>query len=548
MFIRFFNLDLHVSVIEDIKTIWKDILPNVIIDDWSISGHSKLFPHFREHCNTAINETNWKRFDETMVKHFQFLYDSMLSTYDGFIVTHTPIFIMLFEKYNKPIFVINSCRYNQPMCWNKNRFMIDKFHQCLKRLDAKNLLTFIHNNAADEIFFKKNVTLIHQQYYIPSLCSYTNWTYPHTTIPIYDNILVDDPFNIVNIHSPLIRKPHSYKYSEIYKYKAVIIIPRELSYMTFFEYIQTGIPIIIPSKEYLTQLLQDNKIRLGTLLDYNLMSENIMEWLEYADYYQEDIKHILHYFDNLKHLEQILSDSKTYDNTLNIKYITLRKDIIYRRWKYIWHYRYQPFISTHFWENHFGVVKTIPNHNNNYTIVFTTPQSSQIINQCIDDKRCNIILMVGELMDHVPTHEKIKIVPIGFESNYTNIIFKQFWSSKSFIKTIDLCDRYNFKMPRKHSFKNTIHFSYVTDKIQLYKSLEKCRFAIVLPKEDPHYFYECILHRCIPIITTNLKYSGFPCIPIIDDKDWCSPLFNKYYDSINWDDIHKLLICDSYVF
>ena len=281
MSIRFFNLDLHVSVIEDIKTIWKEILPDVIIDDWSISGHSKLFQHFRSHDNNAINQDNWRFFDESIVKNFHILYDTMMSKYDGFIVTHTPVFVMLFEKYNKPIFVINSCRYNQPYCWSKNRFLIDIYHKCLQRLDAKNLLTMIHNNHADEWFFQKNVKLIHRQYYIPSLCNYINWKYPHTTVPIFDNILLDDPFNIIkNKTLNLIRKPQTYEYSEIYKYRAVIVVPRELSYMTFFEYIESGIPIIMPSKQYFIQLIKDKKVHLGTLSHYNLTSsEDIFEWI-----------------------------------------------------------------------------------------------------------------------------------------------------------------------------------------------------------------------------------------------------------------------------
>jgi hypothetical protein len=42
----------------------------------------------------------------------------MLSKYDGFIVTHTPVFARLFERFEKPVILVNSCRYDQPFMYN----------------------------------------------------------------------------------------------------------------------------------------------------------------------------------------------------------------------------------------------------------------------------------------------------------------------------------------------------------------------------------------------------------------------------------------------
>ena len=41
--------------------------------------------------------------------------------YDGFVVTHSPVLCRLFERFNKPIILVNSCRYDQPYCWNHNQ-------------------------------------------------------------------------------------------------------------------------------------------------------------------------------------------------------------------------------------------------------------------------------------------------------------------------------------------------------------------------------------------------------------------------------------------
>jgi hypothetical protein len=562
MTLRFFNIDLHVSVIEDIKMIWRDIFPEVVIDDWSISGHSRLFQHFREHNNEVICQENWRYFDEIMISKFHLLYDTMLSKYDGFIVTHTPIFVMLFEKYNKPIFVINSCRYNQPFCWNKNRYMMDKFHNCLERLDSKNLLTMIHNNKADEWFFRKNVTLKHLQYNIPSLCSYIEWKCPEknvggddprSSLCLYENVLIDDPYHIIGNIPNSVFKPSSYTYQEIYKYKAVIVIPRELSYMTFTEYIYAGIPIILPSKSLIKKWIQQDTIRLGTLLHYNLSTtEDIMEWLEYADYYQEDMQSVLRYFDSLTHLNEILNDKNTFDNKRNLELSFTRKNIIYRRWRYIWHYRFRFLITKDFWTTHFGVVVSIPSGQDKYTIVFMEPPSKDILETCVCDDRCVFILMVGHVdLDYLQANQKVQIIPIGFRNDYPTSFYECIWMSGSFTKTIDLFDKYNFKMPRKHSFKTTVHFSGFGDNEEY---LKKSRFAIVLKDKDivdSHFFYECLLYRCIPVFVTDKEYLGyvrFPCIQMITNNDWSQKLFNKYYDSVDWENVHKLLMRDSYIF
>ena len=41
--------------------------------------------------------------------------------YDGFVVTHSPVLCRLFERFNKPIILVNSCRYDQPYCHNHNQ-------------------------------------------------------------------------------------------------------------------------------------------------------------------------------------------------------------------------------------------------------------------------------------------------------------------------------------------------------------------------------------------------------------------------------------------
>jgi len=113
--LRLLNIDLHISVISDVMYILKDIYgDDVEITNHSISGHNWVFdrPTARPEI---VNQFTWKRIDEDMINKFAEHYESYCNQFDGFIVTHTPIFALLYEKFNKPVIVVNSCRYEQPL-------------------------------------------------------------------------------------------------------------------------------------------------------------------------------------------------------------------------------------------------------------------------------------------------------------------------------------------------------------------------------------------------------------------------------------------------
>ena len=170
---RFFNLDLHIAVIADVKDILKRLYGDaVVIDDWSISGHTWVF-HKPPTRVKVVNGDTWKHLDTAMVKQFIDTYASHLSTYDGFIVTHTPVFCRLFEPFGKPIIMVNSCRYDQPYCMPNyyNAIELDALNQCLQRLHRNGQLIAISNNLADRdyLYLATGIPSDH----IPSLCIYT---------------------------------------------------------------------------------------------------------------------------------------------------------------------------------------------------------------------------------------------------------------------------------------------------------------------------------------------------------------------------------------
>jgi hypothetical protein len=76
--IKLFNLDLHISVIEDLKYILKDIYNDKIeITDWSLSGHSWIFNKNITNVK-IINQNTWKDINENMIEDFIIEYYNFL--------------------------------------------------------------------------------------------------------------------------------------------------------------------------------------------------------------------------------------------------------------------------------------------------------------------------------------------------------------------------------------------------------------------------------------------------------------------------------------
>ena len=109
--LRFFNLDLHISVIADVRYIFEQQGHEVV--DWSISGHTWVFGRERTVVD-IVNQDTWANLSPEMCNQFYDRYKDFLNQFDGFIVTHSPAFALLYEKCNKPIIIVNSTRYEQP--------------------------------------------------------------------------------------------------------------------------------------------------------------------------------------------------------------------------------------------------------------------------------------------------------------------------------------------------------------------------------------------------------------------------------------------------
>ena len=351
---KFFNIDLHISVIADIKKIFTDLGHEV--DDWSLSGHAWVFGRQRKHID-IINHTNWTSIDEKMCDAFYDRYSKELQKYDGFIVTHTPCLSMLYKKFDKPIIVVCSTRYEQPFFSNMIKWK--KFNNYLIEGADRGKIILLANNKYDkrytELFLNREVKLI------PSICDYTDSKYTGKNSKfLYSSKF--KPQEVLKRNELLTDKNEElapgYSWKELFSYSGIVHIPYNASTMSIFEQYTANVPLFFPTLEFLSFLrgkyysqgvmseLSWNQVFslsshsvIGPMFDdpNNYLDNNKMnEWTKLSDFYDaENMPHI-QYFKSFEHLNYLLktSDLEKISKNMQEHNIT-RKMEIYKKWQQV---------------------------------------------------------------------------------------------------------------------------------------------------------------------------------------------------------------------
>lgn len=304
---RLFCMDLHISVIADFKS----ANPDIEVVDWCLSGHAWVMKR-KQDVPEHIHPHSWRDLNMDMIQKFQQTYDSFLRQFDGFIVCHVPAFAMIYEKYNRPILWINSCRYDIPFCWNKRMDMLQEYHNCLHRLHTKGLLTIISNNLADQAYTCAGTGI--QPQYIPSLCLYTKSQYTPTkpTFLCYNGTFGDHP--LLTYKKQL---PQPYEWKDITSFRGIINDPYEVSLMSCFEQFTAGCPMFFPSKSYWKSNcnIQSMYAYWGkTRPDYLKQFDDLSWWIDHADMYSVFQSPNTYYYDSKEHLFELLHNFEYVDD------------------------------------------------------------------------------------------------------------------------------------------------------------------------------------------------------------------------------------------
>lgn len=280
---NFFNIDCHVSVIADIKNIFESL--GHTVESWSLSGHRWVF-NLPECKSPIINSANWKNLDEKMAEDFYAIHKNELDKYDAFICTHHVHFLKFFEKFNKPIIVIASTRYEYPFINDPSR--LSWLEDSLK--NNKNIIK-VANNQFDQKYCEN--FLENKWEWIPSLCDYTNAKYN----PALGKSVLFSKFDIQRSEKIAHQNELGrYTWEELYSYDSIIHFPYNVSTMSIFEQYQAGVPLNFPSLDFALNLINSGVNVFSEIVFPNNLRDrqasNFLnkEWLSYSDFYNGTIK------------------------------------------------------------------------------------------------------------------------------------------------------------------------------------------------------------------------------------------------------------------
>ena len=335
---HFFNLDLHIGVIGDIRQIFTALGHEVT--DWTISGHAWVLGRKQDHVQ-VVNQHTWRNLTPGMCDEFYTRYKNELNRYDAFIVTHTPCFSMLYERWNKPIICVASTRYEAPFTGRPEAWL--QFNDYLRRKIDSRMLIPVANNKYDAAYAEHFAQREWQV--IPSLCNYTGARYTGerkeslyvSKFPLPRNVagLVDKSeafkrsllqrvMQKAGIGSPR----QGYGWQEISQFKCAVAIPYNASIMSIFEMYAAGMPMLFPTKRFAMELYREHRQNgVFSELSYNQVFrmpsgstipnalpdpndydavDGMMQWIALSDFYDEaNLAHLV-YFDSFDELGEKL--------------------------------------------------------------------------------------------------------------------------------------------------------------------------------------------------------------------------------------------------
>jgi len=247
---NFFNIDMHISVVNDLKWIFKRL--GHTIDDVCISGHAFVLNRKQavvdylmpDSINTMIEAGNYDRFWNENKDE--------LDKYDGYICCYPPMFAMLYQT-SKPIIVQIPIRFDHMMYHSPK--LINELIESLKRPNV----ILIANNKFDkyyaELFIGKEVT------HIPSLCEYSKERYN----PINKTSLYFSSNPVSELSNTAIKKEVALQAGYTWKHRAeflsAIHLPYQISTMSIFELYSECVPMFFPSIELMWIL---NRVYVST--------------------------------------------------------------------------------------------------------------------------------------------------------------------------------------------------------------------------------------------------------------------------------------------
>lgn len=318
---KLFNIDLHISVIEDIKTILQDLGHQV--DSVNMSGHNWVFGRQRQ----SIPELeDWRNINQKTCDEFYKRWKWLGDTYDGFITCYPPLFSLLFENFGKPIYAVVATRYEHP--FSAKPESLQWLNDGLIRMIDNGQLIPIANNKFDQWYCQE--FLLREFKYIPSLCSYTGANYNPKNSPIVSSRGYIEGLKHVSDLG-------AHKWDNLYSHQCIIQIPYNTSLMSIFEQYTANVPILVPTMDFglrksgLTGFMSE-VIFTPSCIDFDLTQLKEKASL-LSDFYDPEVMPYINQFDSYTELLDLINELDFNDISAKMKtHNTKRKELVYNLW------------------------------------------------------------------------------------------------------------------------------------------------------------------------------------------------------------------------
>jgi len=335
---KLFNIDMHISIVHDVKTLLPEI--GYQVDSCCMSGHTWV-NNEPQGAMEIINTSNWLNIDQKMCDDFYTRYKDELKEYDGFIHSYPPAFALLFEQFDKPIYTIACTRYDYP-CGSGEQATperLDWLNRKLMEGHNRGQIKFIANNLYDKKYAEEFCG--GEWKYIPSICTYVEALECNAesgAIVFWDRNR--DGLRSSIVHDkiyPNFSVSQVYDRDKLTALAGVIHIPYNISVMSSFEHYAMGIPMFVPSYTLLRQWKDEGKHVLSELEFVNNLNAPVKDdWLQLADWYDSDNMPGIQLFDSVDHLYELLDtyDQKEITATMKTAYAKKKVQVL-ELWKEI---------------------------------------------------------------------------------------------------------------------------------------------------------------------------------------------------------------------
>lgn len=321
-----FNLDMHVGVIADVRTVLES--RRLSLTSWSLSLHAWVFGRERDPV-AVVNERTWAALSPELVSRFQGAYGAYLRGFRGFVATHPPSFAVLYDGLPAPTLAVTGTRYDLPVTFDAGRW--DWLDSSFQEATEARSLYLVANNRADADYVANHTGI--QPPHIPSACTYVGVTYtgtrPSVVVCTKRDVLAKAicdqlKHDAIPLRAGLGKR---YAWSRLYEERAVVLIPYNVSYMSLFEHYTACAPIYVPARAFLKQLMAEYPDEVLSDLSFSqyarrpaaarpaaerdlndVRDEQVVDWfLDRADFYDLEWMPHIRQFESWSHLDHLLA-------------------------------------------------------------------------------------------------------------------------------------------------------------------------------------------------------------------------------------------------